>query len=57
MKNSLKSMGRLLLASLVDELGPSFKPLKQMQNLFSFVLLNIAFFSKQRTQTVMCLFL
>lgn len=57
MKSLLKSMGRLLLASLRGGLGPSFRPLKQMQNLFSSVLLNIALFSKQKPQTVMCLFL
>lgn len=57
MKSWLKSMGRLLLASLRGGLHPNFKPLKQMQSLFSFVLLNIALFSKQRPQTVMCLFL
>lgn len=57
MKSSLKSMGRLLLASLEGGLGPNFRPLKQMQNLFSFLLLNIVVFSKQRPQTVMCLLL
>lgn len=51
MKSLLKSMGRLLLASLRGGLGPSFRPLKQMQNLFSFVLLNIALFSKQVTNS------
>lgn len=51
MKCPLKSMGRLLLTTPRCGLGPSFRPLKQMQNVFSFMLLNTALFSKQGTNS------
>lgn len=55
MKSLLKSMGRLLLACLRGGLGPSFRPQKQMQNLFSFVLWTLLYFlNRGRKQLCVC---